>query len=179
MHNLVVVPKLFNAGCRVIVDPTEVQVCKEDRVIVQGWQDNNTWLWKIPIVNKTKPIHQQSKETTNEYANAAVQLSTTDYTMHMANSVYDCSTQEQITKFLHITMFSSVKMVLLEAARRKCLQGWPGFTQAAICKKIDVEEDTVKGHLKQTRQGIQSTKLEEPECVQQQGNLKTNFMFAT
>eukprot|EP00957_Ditylum_brightwellii_P164248 12504523-Ditylum_brightwellii.AAC.1 len=78
--------------------PSATSLCgtslKEDRVIVQGWQDNNTRLWKIPIVNKTTPIHQQSKETTNEYANAVVQLSTPDYTMHMTNSVYDCSTQQ-------------------------------------------------------------------------------------
>eukprot|EP00957_Ditylum_brightwellii_P107915 8231917-Ditylum_brightwellii.AAC.1 len=106
MHNLVAVLELCNAGCRVIFDPTEVQECKEDRVIIQGWQDNNAQLWKIPIANNTTPIHQQSKETTIEYANAVVQLSAPDYTMHMANSVYDCSTQEQLTKFYHTTMFS-------------------------------------------------------------------------
>eukprot|EP00957_Ditylum_brightwellii_P129827 9902772-Ditylum_brightwellii.AAC.1 len=109
MHNLVAVVELCGVGCRVTFDPMEVLVCKEDRVIVQGWQDNNTQLWKIPIVNKTAPIHQQSKEETIAYANAAIQLSTLDYTMHMANSVYDCSTQEQLTKFYHTTMFSPVK----------------------------------------------------------------------
>eukprot|EP00957_Ditylum_brightwellii_P048158 3655435-Ditylum_brightwellii.AAC.1 len=71
MHNLVAVLELCNAECRAIFDPTEVQVYKEDRVIVSGWQDNNTQLWEIPIVNKTTPIHQRSKKTTIKYANAA------------------------------------------------------------------------------------------------------------
>eukprot|EP00957_Ditylum_brightwellii_P170941 13011372-Ditylum_brightwellii.AAC.1 len=97
----------------------------------------------------------------------------------MANSVYDCSTQQQLIKFYHNTMFSPVKKVLLEAAQRKYLQGWPGFTQAAICKHIDVEEVTVKVHLNQTRQGVLRKKVEEPECIQEPDTQKTNFVFAT
>eukprot|EP00957_Ditylum_brightwellii_P133299 10163944-Ditylum_brightwellii.AAC.1 len=73
--------------------------------------------------------------------------------MHVANSVYDCSTQEQLIKFYHSTMFSPIKKALTEAARRKYLRRWPGFTQAAICKCIAIEEATVKGHLNQARQG--------------------------
>eukprot|EP00957_Ditylum_brightwellii_P019112 1439473-Ditylum_brightwellii.AAC.1 len=97
----------------------------------------------------------------------------------MANSVYDCSTQKQLIKFYHSTMFSPVKKVLLEAARCKYLQGWPGFTQAAIRKHINVEEATVKGHLNQTRQGVWQKQVEEPECIQEPGNQKTKFVFAT
>eukprot|EP00957_Ditylum_brightwellii_P010819 820252-Ditylum_brightwellii.AAC.1 len=76
-------------------------------------------------------------------------------------------------------MFSPVEKVLIEAARRKYLQGWPGFTQAAIGKHIDVEDTTVKGHLNQARQGVWSTQVEEPKCFQEPDNQKTNFVFAT
>eukprot|EP00957_Ditylum_brightwellii_P056063 4248806-Ditylum_brightwellii.AAC.1 len=58
-------------------------------------------------------------------------------------------------------MFSPVKKVLIEAARRKYLRGWPGFTQAAIRKHINIEEATVKG------QGVRSTQVEDPECKQE------------
>eukprot|EP00957_Ditylum_brightwellii_P188505 14350842-Ditylum_brightwellii.AAC.1 len=85
----------------------------------------------------------------------------------MANSVYDCSTQEQLIKFYHSAMFSPVKKVLIEAARCKYLQRWPGFTQAAIRKHINIEEATVKGHLNQARQGVRSTHVEEPEYKQE------------
>eukprot|EP00957_Ditylum_brightwellii_P161354 12286281-Ditylum_brightwellii.AAC.1 len=64
-------------------------------------------------------------------------------------------------------MFSPVKKVLIEAARSKYLQGWPGFTQAAICKDINIEEATVKGYLNQARQGVRSTQVEEPEYEQE------------
>eukprot|EP00957_Ditylum_brightwellii_P153029 11648906-Ditylum_brightwellii.AAC.1 len=92
--------------------------------------------------------------------------------MHMANNVYNCSTQEQLIKFYHITMFSPVKKVLFEVARHKYLRGWPGFTQAAIRKHIDVKEATVKGNLNQASQGVRSTRVEEPECKQEPGNQK-------
>eukprot|EP00957_Ditylum_brightwellii_P143557 10936637-Ditylum_brightwellii.AAC.1 len=112
-----------------------------------------------------------AKHTTHEeYGNAAVQLVTNDYTMHMANSAYDYSTQDQLIKFYHSTMFSPVKKVLIKAARRKNLRGWPGFTQAAIRKHIDVEEATVKGHLNQARQGVRSTQTGQFPRVSSQGH---------
>eukprot|EP00957_Ditylum_brightwellii_P073754 5605259-Ditylum_brightwellii.AAC.1 len=105
--------------------------------------------------------------TQEEYGNAAVQLVNNDYTMHVANSVYDCSTQEQLIKFYHSTMFSPIEKVLIEVARCKYFQGWPGFTQAVIHKHIDVEEATVKGYLNQARQRVRSTQVEGPECKQE------------
>eukprot|EP00957_Ditylum_brightwellii_P171328 13042190-Ditylum_brightwellii.AAC.1 len=76
-------------------------------------------------------------------------------------------------------MFSPVKKVLIDAARRKYLQWQPGFTQAAICKHINIEEAILKGHLNQVRQGVRSTQVEEPECKQESGNQKTHFVFVT
>eukprot|EP00957_Ditylum_brightwellii_P032387 2454110-Ditylum_brightwellii.AAC.1 len=78
-------------------------------------------------------------------------------------------------------MFNPVTKTLLEAARRGYLQGWPGLTQAAIRKQIDIEDATVKEHLKQMRQGISSTqeKYIEPECIQEPKNNKTNHVYAT
>eukprot|EP00957_Ditylum_brightwellii_P151482 11535669-Ditylum_brightwellii.AAC.1 len=74
-------------------------------------------------------------------------------------------------------MFSPLKKVLVKVARHKYLQGWPGFTQAAIRKHIEIEEATVKGHLNQARQSVRSTQVEEPECKQEPSNQKTNLFL--
>eukprot|EP00957_Ditylum_brightwellii_P134055 10220504-Ditylum_brightwellii.AAC.1 len=154
-------------------DPTSVVVSKDDETLVTGWRDTTTRLWRIPIVDKeasapeNTPLPNSNYATQEEYGNAMVQLVTNDYTMHMANSVYDCSTQEQLIKFYHSIMFSPVKKVLIKAARHKYLRGWPGFTQAVIRKHINIEEATVKGQLNQARQGVRSTQVEEPECKQE------------
>eukprot|EP00957_Ditylum_brightwellii_P108507 8276288-Ditylum_brightwellii.AAC.1 len=75
-----------------------------------------------------------------EYANAAVAINSADYTMHLANSVYDCNTQKALIQFYHATMLSRVKKTLLEAVRWGYLQWWPGLTQATIWKQIDIED---------------------------------------
>eukprot|EP00957_Ditylum_brightwellii_P186362 14189870-Ditylum_brightwellii.AAC.1 len=88
--------------------------------------------------------------------------------------------QEQFIKFYHEAMLSLVKKTLLEAARQGYLQGWPGFTQATIRKNVDVEDASIKGHLKQVKQGIRSTwsKHVEPECIQEPTNQKTHHIYA-
>eukprot|EP00957_Ditylum_brightwellii_P022206 1675841-Ditylum_brightwellii.AAC.1 len=58
-----------------------------------------TRLWRMPIVDKSTPAAQLTIE--HSYANAAVQLFTPDYTVHLANSVYDCNTQQQLIKYYH------------------------------------------------------------------------------
>eukprot|EP00957_Ditylum_brightwellii_P142088 10825915-Ditylum_brightwellii.AAC.1 len=69
---------------------------------------------KSPLWIK-KQVHQQ------QYANAAIQLITKDYTVHMANSMYDCNTQKELIKIYHETMLSPVEKTLMEAARQRYL----------------------------------------------------------
>eukprot|EP00957_Ditylum_brightwellii_P039024 2949643-Ditylum_brightwellii.AAC.1 len=101
--------------------------------------------------------------------------------MHLTNSVYDCNTQKELMQFYHATMLSPVKKTLLEAASWGYLKGWPGLTQAAIRKYIDIEDAMVKEHLNQVRQGICSSqeKHTKPECIQEPKNNKTNHVHAT
>eukprot|EP00957_Ditylum_brightwellii_P194496 14813814-Ditylum_brightwellii.AAC.1 len=73
----------------------------------------------------------------HSYANAAVQLSTPDYTVHLANSVYNCNTQQQFIKYYHVVLFSPTKKTLINAAQRGYLRGWLGLTQAAINKQLE------------------------------------------
>eukprot|EP00957_Ditylum_brightwellii_P004109 312049-Ditylum_brightwellii.AAC.1 len=99
-----------------------------------------TRLWRIPIVDKRTPAVQLTIE--HSYAFAAVRLSTPDYTFHLANSVYDCNTQQQLIHYYHTALFSPTKMTLIKAAQRGYLQGWPGITQAAINKQLENSEAT-------------------------------------
>eukprot|EP00957_Ditylum_brightwellii_P189584 14431164-Ditylum_brightwellii.AAC.1 len=80
-----------------------------------------THLWRIPIIDKSTPAAQLMIEYS--YANASVRLSTPDYTVHLANSVYDCNTQQQLIKYYHATLFSPTKMTLIKVARQGNLRG--------------------------------------------------------
>jgi hypothetical protein len=107
-----------------------------------------------------------------------VQLSTPDYTAHLANSVYACNTQQKLIKYYHAALFSPTKTTLIKAAQRGYLQGWPGLTQAAINKRLENSEATIKGHLNQVRKGVRSTPVTEEEEIEQ-SNEKTNYIFAS
>eukprot|EP00957_Ditylum_brightwellii_P048295 3665180-Ditylum_brightwellii.AAC.1 len=52
LHNVVAVAELYDVGCHMTFDPTEVLVSRNDKTLVQGWRDNNTRLRRIPIVDK-------------------------------------------------------------------------------------------------------------------------------
>eukprot|EP00957_Ditylum_brightwellii_P160319 12204046-Ditylum_brightwellii.AAC.1 len=88
-----------------------------------------------------------------QYVMVAVQVNSPNYTIHLANSIYDCSTQGQLSKFYHATLWRPCKTKLMKAIRHRYLQGWPGLTQASVWKHVQVEEATEKGHMKQIRQG--------------------------
>eukprot|EP00957_Ditylum_brightwellii_P104221 7938811-Ditylum_brightwellii.AAC.1 len=118
MHNLVDVVELCNAGCKLIFDKEDVVVQKDGENIVKGWRDLSTRLWRIPIIDKPANIPVQPPEAPMEYANAAVAINSADYTMHLANIVYDCNMQKELIQFYYATMLSPVKKMLLEAARR-------------------------------------------------------------
>eukprot|EP00957_Ditylum_brightwellii_P050846 3855987-Ditylum_brightwellii.AAC.1 len=78
LHNLVAVAELCDAGCWVTFDPTEVMVSREDKTLVQGWRNNDTRLWRIPIVDKEPPAPAHAQlltaecEAQAEYENVAV-----------------------------------------------------------------------------------------------------------
>eukprot|EP00957_Ditylum_brightwellii_P151698 11552517-Ditylum_brightwellii.AAC.1 len=135
-----------------------------------------TRLWRIPIVEKNTPTTQLKVEYC--YANAAVQLSTPDYTVHLSNSVYDCNTQHQLIRYYHAALFSPTKKTLTNATRRGYLQGWPGLTQAAINNQLENSEAMIKGHLNQVRKGVRSTPATEEEEIEQ-NNEETNYLFAS
>eukprot|EP00957_Ditylum_brightwellii_P082827 6296685-Ditylum_brightwellii.AAC.1 len=94
LHNLVAVAELCEAGCKVIFTKKGVEILHDEKTIIRGWRDMQTRLWRIPIVEKTMPTTQLQVE--HSYANAAVRLSTQDYTVYLANSVYDCNVQQQL-----------------------------------------------------------------------------------
>lgn len=49
--------------------------------------------------------------------------------------------------------------MLVKAIRNKWLVGWPGLTVENVNKFFPESEETQKGHMKQTRQGVRSTKV--------------------
>ena len=67
-------------------------------------------------------------------------------------------TKSELAQFLHACSFSPTKSGFLKAIEKGNFHSWPGLTTDLIKKHLPPSIATLKGHLKQEQQGLQSTK---------------------
>ena len=67
-------------------------------------------------------------------------------------------TARDLALYLHAACFSPTKDTFLTAIQKNHFLGWPGLTSSLIRKHLPVTTATIKGHLRQEQQGLQSTK---------------------
>jgi hypothetical protein len=118
--------------------PPVLQACRND----QG-------LWTILIQQQTDSAISATKQARN-----------TKVTHHsdQASNVYDLPTTPEIIRFLHAALGFPTKPTLLAAIRNKQLTTFPGLTVEAANKHFPDSDETQKGHMRQARQGVRSTK---------------------
>ena len=49
-HNLLALPQLCDNGCEVTFKKNSVKATLNDKVVLRGWQDSTSNLWRVPIV---------------------------------------------------------------------------------------------------------------------------------
>ena len=79
-------------------------------------------------------------------------------------SAYDLPSVEALVKYFHAAAGFPVKDTWLKAIKNGNYESWPGLTYQNARKYCPSADDTLKGHLVQTRQGVRSTK---PKVQQQ------------
>ena len=68
-------------------------------------------------------------------------------------------TKMDLAKYHHVSLFSPVHSTLERAIKSSHLTSWPGLTTKLIVKKLPAVLATSKGHLRQKKQNLQSTKI--------------------
>jgi hypothetical protein len=85
----------------------------------------------------------------NAHAHSAMQIAFFTHTVrNKANSI----------RFAHQSLCSLRISTLLKAIRRRYLNGCPNLTAKGVSKYLNPSPATAKGHMKQLRQGIRSTR---------------------
>jgi hypothetical protein len=82
-----------------------------------------------------------------------------------ANSVYELPSTKEVVRFLHAALGFPTKATLLTAAKHGNLVTFPGLTPENISRHFPESEETQKGHIKQTRQGVRSTKVVDEDAM--------------
>jgi hypothetical protein len=97
--------------------------------LLQGWQDTGG-LWTVP------PIAEET-----------------------AMNVYELLSTKEVIRFQHAALGFPTKATLLTAIRHKNLITFPGLISKNVNKFFPESDETQKGHMKQTKQGVRSTKV--------------------
>ena len=63
-----------------------------------------------------------------------------------------------MAKFLHAACFAPTKTTFIKAVKNNHFLSWPGLEPELMSKHLEINESTIKGHMKRERSNLQSTK---------------------
>ena len=112
---------------------------------LQGWRDGRG-LWMVPVVDDTT-------------ISPSLDLADT------AMSVYELPSTKEVVRFLHASLGHPTQATLLTAAQHGNLVTFPGMTPQNISRHFPESDATQKGHMKQTKQGVRSTKIVDEDAM--------------
>ena len=112
---------------------------------LQGWRDDKG-LWMVSVTDET-PIRQNIDVT------------------ETAMSVYDLPNTKEVVRFLHASLGNPPRATLLTASQNGNLVTFPGMTPENISRHFPESDETQKGHMKQTKQGVRSTKVVDEDAM--------------
>lgn len=72
---------------------------------------------------------------------------------------------KEVVRFLHAALGFPTKATLLTAAQNGNLVTFPGLTLENIKRHFPESDETQKGHMRQTRQGVRSTKVVDEDAM--------------
>jgi len=115
-----------------------------NNTVLQGQRNPHTMLWEIPITATPHPVAQPSLPH--------------HLTHHAAHHVHTIPHIQNRVKYMHQAMFCPPIQTLLRAVNLGFLQGFPFLTSHNVTKHLVLSPATVKGRMRLTPQGHQSTR---------------------
>jgi hypothetical protein len=158
-HALLSIGLLCDHVCTAIFDKQHVKISYKNAIILTGYHDPETNLWKVPL----QPTPAQTQPAQPAWI--------LPYTQHHANSAYHTSTQIDLVTYLHAACGSPVPSTWIKAINNGHFATWPGLTAKLVREKLPKSIATVKGHLNRQRKNIRST---QPRAIETDANEDSN-----
>ena len=92
-------------------------------------------------------------------------LWTVPFAEEKAFNIYELPSTKEVIRFGHAALGFPTKPTLLEAIRNKNLVTFPGMSAENVNKFFPDSDETQKGHMKQSRQGVRSTKVIDEDAM--------------
>lgn len=115
-------------------DVDSFKLATSEPALLQGWREEGG-LWTVPLSSDT-----------------AIRPSLD--VKEAAMNVYELPSTKEVVRFLHAALGFPTKATLLTAIRHGNLVTFPGLTTATVTKHFPESDETQKGHMKQTKQGV-------------------------
>jgi hypothetical protein len=157
-HSLLSVGHLFNKGYIVTFKHASVVCDSQESQILNSPRDLDTGLWRINLKQDNNHIPEP-----------------------IANNVYELRNTCALVHYLHKALFSQTKSALLQAVKDGYLLTWPGLTEDAIHKHLELTPATSMDHMIQRRHHIRSnskTPIAEAPTADTDLGTKTHLVYA-
>jgi hypothetical protein len=112
---------------------------------LHGWQDDRG-LWMVPVTDEAT-------------INPSIDVEET------AMNVHELPSTEEVVRFLHAALGYPTKATLLTAAKNDNQVTFPGLTPENVSRHFPESDEMQKGHMKQTKQGVRSTKVIDEDAM--------------
>jgi len=144
-HTLIGIGPICDTDCQVLFSKAEVTVFGPDgSPILRGWRDDaGAKLWRFALRPDKDDLPPRRADTQSSSL--------------AAFSAYDLPSVEALVRYLHAAAGFPVKKTWLAAIKAGNFASWPGLTLANATKYFPQSDETVKGHLTQSRKGTRST----------------------
>jgi hypothetical protein len=113
--------------------------------LLQGWTKAGG-LWTVPIIDEPTNSPVPSDED-------------------VAMNVYELPSTKEVVRFLHAALGFPTKATLLTAIRNGNLVTFPALNVSNVAKHFSEFDETQKGHMKQSKQGVRSTKVIDEDAM--------------
>eukprot|EP00804_Cyclotella_cryptica_P025147 CCRYP_013003-RA/>CCRYP_013003-RA protein AED:0.27 eAED:0.23 QI:0/0/0/1/1/1/3/0/671 len=133
-------------------DENDIRLTSQRTALLQGWRDAQG-LWRVALKPSVTNVNTDTIAMDRPAPTEAVY------------NVYELPSTRELVAFLHASLGYPTKATLVEAARRGFLTSFPGLTVENINKFFPESDETQKGHMRQQRQGVRSTKIVDEDAM--------------
>ena len=151
-HNLVGIGPFCDKDCSVLHTKNSVTIFDpQGTPILAGWREKDgARLWRISLSTDDSPPP------------CPLPFEVPTKSSLSAFSAYDLPSVEALVCYLHAAAGFPVKDTWLEAIKAGFYDSWPGLTFQNASRYCPRPDETIKGHMVQSRQGVRSTKPKAP-----------------
>jgi hypothetical protein len=146
-----------------IYDGNTTNISISEREILKGYRCPQTGQWRIPL-RPVLPEHNHyfhcspTPKTVKNRNNQTMLLDRPSPHDAVAN-VYELPSTKQTVRYLHAAAGFPTKPTWLTAIRAGSYHTWPGISHKTVNKHYPESDETPKGHMKQSPQGVRSTQV--------------------